>query len=60
MEIEKIIADLREQGKSDEEILGIFAEMLEKAKEILQGGEQPTPTEEEEKKQAEEIFGIEF
>lgn len=53
MEIEKIIADLREQGKTDEEILGVFAEMLEKAKEILQA--EPT-----EKEQAEKLFDIEL
>lgn len=58
MEIEKIIADLREQGKTDEEILGVFAEMLDKAKEILKG--ENAPTEEEEKKEAEALFGIDL
>lgn len=57
MEIEKIIAELKEQGKTDEEILGVFAEALEQAKEILGGNK---PTEEEEKKEAEKLFGMEL
>ena len=50
MEIEKIVAEYKEQGLSNDEIITelekTFADLLEKAKEIL-GGEAPTEAEKE-------------
>lgn len=65
MEIEKIVAEYKENGLSNDEIIAelekTFAELLEKAKEIL-GGEAPTEAEKEdaEKEVASNLFGVDI
>lgn len=66
MELEKIIEELKAKGNDEDSIIVSLQEMvkegklteedLERAKQLLAGGD----TEDEEKKQAAQIFGLEF
>ena len=66
MELEKIIAEMREQGADDEQILKSLEQMaqegkitpedFEKAKEVLMANKEADA--EEEKAKAEELFGM--
>lgn len=73
MKLEKIISDMRSQGADDEQILKALEQManegkitpedFEKAKEILMGdaegfAQEDANKEAEEKKKAEELFGM--
>ena len=71
MNIENLIAQLKEQGLSEEQILPSLEEMvkegsltpeeLEQAKMLLQQAQQPVvDSEEAERKQASEMFGVQL
>lgn len=68
MDLEKLIADMREQGADDKQILEALGKMaeegkispeeLEHAKGLLHAGEDIYEDEEEDKKKAGELFGL--
>ena len=68
MDLEKLIADMREQGADDDQILKSLEEMVqegkisaeeyEHAKGLLHAGEDIYEDEEKEKAKASELFGL--
>lgn len=68
MDLEKLIAEMREQGADDDQILQSLAKMVEEgkiseeeyahAKGLLHAGEDIEEDEDEDKKKASELFGL--